>query len=245
MAIPKLLEDAINYNEFDIDIVTKRLKIPWLKLDIKAPTMTKEYLDNLRQQATDLRTQWRFKKLNESNYQVKDWDSQLFFGPKPFNTFLDKVAEFENFDFSKFDSDSKTRYFRDKHPYDWHVEENEPLRQWISSFIPDEDLNLVYSYWAPPGGYVFPHRDYAHDGMGLNKLYVAVAWPPGNLFGMYGVGNVPINESDVFLINNYTLPHWVHNTGNEDRLVISISANLKSPKVLELIQKSFTNTFLR
>ena len=32
--IPKLLKDAIGENSIDIDIITKKLKIPWLKLDI-------------------------------------------------------------------------------------------------------------------------------------------------------------------------------------------------------------------
>lgn len=240
---PKLLADAMEQNQFDVDIVTKKLKLPWLKLDIKAPKMSAEYLETLHADASDLRTAWQFRKLKESAYQVKEWDSQILFGPKPFDEFLTKVSSHNEFDFSKFDSDSKARFFRDKHSYDWYVPEDEPLRQWISSFLPDEDISLVYSYWAPPGGYVFPHRDYAHDGMGLNKLYCAIEWPEGNTFGMYGVGNMPVAEGDVFFIGNYILPHWVYNASNKTRLVIAIGADPHSPSLKKLIQHAFEKMF--
>ena len=33
---------------------------------------------------------------------------------------------------------------------------------------------------------------------------------------MYGCGDVPIKQGDVFLVNNYTLPHWVYNGSNDN-----------------------------
>jgi hypothetical protein len=33
--VPKLLADAMSGNDYDIDVITKHCKIPWLKLDIK------------------------------------------------------------------------------------------------------------------------------------------------------------------------------------------------------------------
>ena len=93
-------------------------------------------------------------------------------------------------------------------------------------------------------GYVFPHRDYAIDNMGLAKIYVALKWSKDNIFGMYGCGNIPINEGDVFLLNNYTLPHWVYNGSNEDRVVIDISANLHSPMIKQKIIDAFKKSML-
>ncbi len=64
-------------------------------------------------------------------------------------------------------------------------------------------------------------------------------WGDGNIFGQYGCGNIPINEGDIFLINNYTLPHWVYNGSKENRIVINISANLNSPNIKESIIRAF------
>ena len=90
---------------------------------------------------------------------------------------------------------------------------------------------------------MFPHRDYASDGFGLAKIYVALKWGKGNTFGMYGCGEMPINEGDVFLLNNYTLPHWVYNGSNQDRVVIDISANLHSKTLSQEIIKAFKKCF--
>lgn len=246
--LPKLLKDSIEQNEFDIDIITKKYKLPWLKLDLQSPELSTDYLSSLFSSAEDLRTQWKtqwkFNLREQSSYQVNGWVGQIFFGPRPFDKFLTMVNECTEVDFSRYDEDNSTRYFRDKIDYGWNVDIDDPLRNWISSFIPDKDLNLVNSYWSPPGGYVFPHRDYSQDNMGLNKLYVAASWKPGNVFGFYGVGNLPIKDREVFLINNYTLPHWVQNASDSNRLVISISSNLHSPRLKELIQKSFSKLFL-
>mgnify|MGYP000997364614 CR=1 FL=1 len=34
--LPKLLQDVLDNNTFDVDIITKKLKLPWLKLNIKS-----------------------------------------------------------------------------------------------------------------------------------------------------------------------------------------------------------------
>ena len=60
---------------------------------------------------------------------------------------------------------------------------------------------------------------------------------------MYGCGDVPIKQGDVFLVNNYTLPHWVYNGSNDNRVVIDIGANLNSPIIKKLIESSFTKRF--
>ena len=60
---------------------------------------------------------------------------------------------------------------------------------------------------------------------------------------MYGCGNIPIEQGDVILLNNYSLPHWVYNGSDDDRIVLDISANLKSKNISEVIQRSFINKF--
>ena len=53
----------------------------------------------------------------------------------------------------------------------------------------------------------------------------------------------PVKEGDVFLVNNYTLPHWVFNGSDRERIVLDISANLHSDKIKESIFKAFRKGF--
>jgi len=235
--IPKLLKDSIENNHYDIDIITKTLKLPWLKLDIKFEEPQDADLQQIYSNS-DWRKKWKFPFLHDNAYQVNQWNGDIFFGPQDWKQFLE-LNEKEQKHFEH-DEDSKCRMFRQKVKYDWYVEDNHYIKQQIKRYIKnDEDLNLVNSYTLPPGGYLFPHRDYAMDGMGLAKIYVALQWDAGNVFGMYGCGNIPIRQGDVFLINNYTLPHWVYNGSNKTRVVIDISANLHSPTIKQEIVSAF------
>ncbi len=244
--IPKLLQDAMLGNTYDIDVITKHLKLPWLKLDIKFDLPTDTEVRQLIS-PDDWRKKWQFPD-TDASYQVKDWNGDIFFGPKHFKDFLQLTAA-EHGGHGD-DEDSHCRKLRKKVDYEWKVDENNYVRRQVSRFFPDEeDINLVNTYVLPPGGYVFPHRDYASDNIGLAKIYVALKWSDKNRFGMYGCGNIPINQGDVFLLNNYTLPHWVHNGSNDDRIVIDIGANLHSPiikdKIIEAFKKTFNSTTKR
>lgn len=241
--IPKLLKDAIGENSIDIDIITKKLKIPWLKLDISFDPPSDADIDQLLSNK-DWRKKWNSTDQDSASYQVKGWNGNIFFGPTDFDKFL-SMNEKENKQHDH-DEDSKCRKFRKELEYSWCVNDNSYIRKQVKKILPnDNDINLVNSYSLPPGGYVFPHRDYAIDGMGLAKIYVALKWSKENIFGMYGCGAIPISEGDVFLLNNYTLPHWVYNGSNDDRIVIDISANLHSPiiknKIIEAFRKAFTS----
>jgi len=237
--IPKLLQDAINENTYDIDVITKNLKLPWLKLDLKFDQPTDKDINELIT-TDDWRKKWNFTGLEKNAYQVKNWNGDILFGPKDLQNFLKMSHDLEH----DHDEDGKCRLFRNKIEYDWYVDSNNFTRQQVEKLLPDvNDINLVNSYILPPGGYVFPHRDYAIDKMGLAKLYVAIKWSEGNIFGQYGCGNIPVNEGDIFLINNYTLPHWVYNGSKENRIVIDISANLKSPNIKESIIRAFKNNY--
>lgn len=239
--VPKLLADAMSGNEYDIDVITKHCKIPWLKLDIKFDVPTYDDLAELNSN-TNWREKWNYPTLEQDSYQVNGWNGNVFFGPKDWTLFLDQNSQEQKE--HDHDEDSKCRSFRKKLDYGWYVDESSYIRKQVRNIIPDSELNLVNSYSLPPGGYVFPHRDYAIDGMGLAKIYVALKWPEGSVFGMYGCGNIPIKEGDIFLVNNYTLPHWVHNSSTDDRIVIDISANLHSPKIKKAIIGAFKHSFV-
>lgn len=238
--LPKLLKDAIEQNKPDVKVITENLKLPWLKLDLTFPNMPTywpTYLENI--EGKDWRGQWKFEEDSKSNYQVKDWNGGLLFGPQPHDEFL-KTTQDIRFDV---DEDSRCKKYRKDFKFDWYVNKSDLVRKWIGTIIPDEDLNLVNTYYIPPGGYVFPHKDYPHDGVGLAKIYIAAVWDKGNVFGIYGCGNIPIKQGDVFLLNNYTLPHWVYNGSNTKRCVIDIGANLNSPQLKDLVETSFKKYF--
>ena len=60
--LPKLLKDAIKQNRPNAEIITKQLKLPWLKLDIKLPTFIDfwpKYLESIK--GKDWRQQWKFE----------------------------------------------------------------------------------------------------------------------------------------------------------------------------------------
>jgi len=234
--LPKLLKDAIEKNAYDIEIITKKLKLPWLKLDLNFGSWTNKDCEILYS-SDDWRTKWQFPDAEKNSYQVKNWQGKILFGPADFQKFLELSRAQEH----DHDEDSKCRKYRTKLEYCWYSTNS--VTEKIKQLIPDDDLNLVNSYILPPGGYVFPHRDYAIDDMGLAKIYIAVKWSEGNVFGQYGCGNIPIKQGDVFLINNYSLPHWVYNGSNEDRIVVDISANLHSPKIKQSIIKAFKKGF--
>lgn len=233
--LPRLLQDAIKSNEYDINVITKHLKLPWLKLDLDFGLDENDH-DQLMSQE-DWRTKWNFPSLEDNSYQVKNWNGKIFFGPRDFSKFLDLSKSHQH----DHDEDSKCRLYRKKMEYGWATES--VIKQKIQKLIPDADLNLVNSYVLPPGGYIFPHRDYAIDGFGLAKIYVAVKWKKGNIFGMYGCGDIPIKQGDVLLVNNYTLPHWVYNGSDENRIVLDVSANLQSPNIKDSIINAFKKHF--
>tara|TARA_R110000824_G_scaffold12457_2_gene54598 strand:+ start:2034 stop:2771 length:738 start_codon:yes stop_codon:yes gene_type:complete len=239
--IPKLLDDAIKQNDYDIDVITKNLKIPWLKLDMEFDKPTDSELLNLYSK-NSWREKWQYLTTAFHAYQVKDWSGDILFGPTDWDYFM-KLSRKE-FELHNSDEDSRCKKLRNRMKYDWFVDDENYVKKQVKKYIPnDSDINLVNSYSLPANGYVFPHRDYALDDMGLAKIYIALRWPKNNVFGMYGCGNIPIKEGDVFLINNYTLPHWVCNQSDEERIVLDISANLHSPIIKDKIIEAFKKTF--
>ena len=239
----KLIHDCIQYNGPDVNIITQYLKLPWLKLNTTFPVLSDEYVHHLHKISNDWRNQWKFDLENKIGYQVKGWNGNVLFAPN-LEQLVDIVENNPSWKGKMYDEDCQCKMFRSELNYSWRVDTDDPIRKWVNSLAPDNDINLVNTYFLPPGGYVFPHRDYSIEKIGLAKIYIAAKWGDGNTFGMYGVGNMPIEENDVYLINNYTLPHWVHNNSNKLRMVIDISSNLASTKIEKLIIESFQRKFL-
>ena len=76
--IPKLLKDSIEQNTFDIDVITKKLKLPWLKLDIKIKSPGEDQMQNFVSNK-DWRKQWNYPDTEQDSYQVKGWNIDVFF----------------------------------------------------------------------------------------------------------------------------------------------------------------------
>jgi hypothetical protein len=240
--LPHILDQCLAYNEPDIDIITNRLKLPWLKLNLAAPQVSTDYIDAIETRAGSWRAKWQYD-YEHIAYQVKGWNGNMLFGPTDMAAFVQDINARPEWANNRYDEDCQCKFFRNQFDFGWQVDHTDPIRQWVSALIPDQDINLVNTYFLPPGGFVFPHRDYSAFKDGLAKIYIPVQWDQGSRFGMYGLGDIPLASGDVFLINNYSLPHWVYNGSDQRRMVISIGANLRSPILSRLIIDSFRLTF--
>jgi hypothetical protein len=135
------------------------------------------------------------------------------------------------------DEDAMCKKHRQDLVFGWRIDLDHPVRQWVNTFLDDKDIHIVNYYVLPPGGYLHPHYDPCAGKKWLNKIYVAMKWPHGAELGFLDWGNVPIQETDVLLINNYLYPHWAINAGTENRIVLDIGCNLDS--IQPLIKQSF------
>lgn len=227
---PKLIEQLHQHNEFDLDKFT-HCGIPFIRLDLEVP----EIEDRVFNQTVDACKSWRNQwNMVPDNYQVKEWNGSVLFGPSDWNTWMNTVsADLKTFEY---DEDGLCKKHRHSQEFVWSVEESNPLRQWVNTFYQDQDLHLVNVYNIPPGGYLFPHID-NNPNPHLNKIYIALRWPEGNHFGFNGFGEMPVSDCSAWLINNYRYSHWVYNDSNEDRLVMAVAGDLHSIK--DLIHRSW------
>lgn len=240
--LPKILEQCLQNNQPDINIITNKLKLPWLKLQMPAPVLTDQYVNSTETSAHDWRALWE-ADLAATQYQVKGWNGNMLFGPTNMKEFLTNVSQHKEWTQNDYDEDCQCKFFRNKFEYSWRVDQQDPIRKWVNQLVDDHDINIVNTYFLPPGGFVYPHRDYSFFKDGLAKIYIPVQWESGSRFGMYGVGDIPLAQGDVYLINNYSLPHWVFNGSTQRRMVISIGANLDAPALKSAVVDSFRLTF--
>lgn len=230
---PKLLEDVSQNNRLELNtILTSGL--PWLRLKIPVPHFSDETIHEAIEQSTNWRDKWQDV---ESNYQVREWNGSLLFGPEDFAEFSEHVRNDDQYGHSD-DYDRMCMINRQRFKFGWRINEDHPIRKFVNSIFPnDADINIVNYFTSPPGGYLFPHLDPTSSEKSLNKLYVPLKWSEGNEFGFYRWGNMPVEEGNAYLINNYSHVHWVVNRSNQDRVVLAIGANLS--KIENLIKDSF------
>jgi hypothetical protein len=225
----KLLNDLSRENCLQLDSILSS-RIPWLKLDLKVPEFPSQVLDDAIAASNGWHDLWDEKTPEIPNYHL--WDGTVLFGPKNWNQWADIIAS----DIDD-DADWLSKKYRHDVEFGWHIGDAHPVRKWISSFLDDDAINLVSYYVLGPHGYLMPHYDLCTGDKRLNKIYAAVTWPADCKFGFLDWGNIPIQQGDVFLINNYQYPHWVINHGDQHRIVLDIGCDLNS--IQDLIKRSF------
>ena len=85
--MPKLLSDVIEENTYDIDVITKKLKIPWLKLDMPFDRPSDYELASVYS-SNDWREKWQLPDTKKRSYQVAGWSGDVMFGPTDWDTFI-------------------------------------------------------------------------------------------------------------------------------------------------------------
>jgi len=224
---PKLISQAREHNHPELGAIL-HCGMPWLMLDLHPPKIdrqvTQGWIDQwFHSQQTDITPDTEFVKLSAAAFTIDSelsygWKSRIIFGPAHWCEHW-HLGTYE-------DEYNLSLKHRNDYEFQWQVEQDNPIRVWINSMFADSDLLTVTAWAMPPGGYLNPHLDHTTSNHGINNLYWAVQWDPGNEFGFYRFGNAPIQEGSVCLINNYSYPHWVVNDSDSDRLVLSIGADL-------------------
>jgi hypothetical protein len=225
----KLLNDLSKENCLQLDSILSS-GMPWLKLDLAIPQFPSQVLNDAIAASNGWHDLWGEKPPEIPNYHI--WDGKVLFGPTNWNQWADIIAS----DSSE-DEDGLSKKYRNDVEFGWHIGDDHPVRKWINSFLDDDAINLVSYYVLGPYGYLLPHYDLCTGDKRLNKIYAAVTWPDDCEFGFLDWGNVPIQQGDVFLINNYRYPHWVINRGDQHRIVLDIGCDLNS--IQDLIKRSF------
>lgn len=232
---PKLITDLMLHNTLNLDTILS-CNIPWLKLNINVPKFSDDILNQALKESTDWRDYWGDI---ESNYQVKQWNGSVLFGPTNFTKFREELKK-QSKCIVDDDEDHTCMIERNNYDFSWKISENHPIRQFVKTLFPnDEDINIVNYYILPPGGFVFPHRDRTTGKHQLNKIYIPIQWDEGNVFGFYKWGNAPIKEGNAYLLNNYSYTHWVVNNSQTNRIVLTMGTNLNAIK--DIIIDSFLN----
>lgn len=224
---PEFIRQARLHNHSELDAVLK-CGIPWMMLDLDPPTLERSYTQGLidqwfHEQPSNVTPETEFVKLSSSTFTIDSelsygWKSRIIFGPSHWREHW-HLGTYE-------DEYNLSIKHRTDFEFSWSLPEQDPIRAWINSLFDDNELLTVTAWAMPPGGYLNPHLDLTSHEHGIHNLYWAVQWDPGNEFGFYRFGNVPIRPGSVCLINNYSYPHWVVNDSGADRLVLSIGADL-------------------
>jgi len=231
---PKFIEDCSRENRLKLNTLLSS-GLPWLKLNIPVPKFDIDVYNSAVEQSTDWRSQWaaNTKYRNIDNNLVRQWNGQLLFGPSDWDNWLDIYTNVNGSD-----EDEMCKRYRHELDFSWRLRQGHPIRNFVEEIFPNPlDINIVNFYVLPPGGYLFPHTDPTVGPKALNKLYIPLQWTEGNEFGFYEWGNMPVEQGNVYLVNNYRYAHWVLNRSNQSRIVLDIGSNLNS--IEQIIIESF------
>jgi len=90
----------------------------------------------------------------------------------------------------------------------------------VMALVRGERLGGVLITRLPPGGKITPHTDAGWHAAYYDKYFVPVQNKPGATFGFFD-GEINPAIGDVWKFNN-SVPHWVNNDSNEDRIAMII-----------------------
>jgi len=88
------------------------------------------------------------------------------------------------------------------------------------AMVRGERLGGVLITRLPPGGKIYPHADAGWHAAYYDKYFVPVQNKAGATFGFID-GDINPSIGDVWKFNN-SVPHWVNNDSDEDRIAMII-----------------------
>jgi hypothetical protein len=86
--------------------------------------------------------------------------------------------------------------------------------------VEGERLGGILITKLPPGGVIAPHVDTGWHADYYEKFYIAIANPPGALFG-FPDGAIAAEDGDCWWFDN-SVPHAVHNNSTTERLALIV-----------------------
>jgi len=234
---PEILEVVSKENKPELTSILQ-MGLPWMKLNTTCPEFSDKTITEAIAESSDIRSKLKMVQ-KDANYQIRNWDGNMYFGPANLNELVDLNNQDKAKNGYTNDINATAKLHRNDIEFKWHVNEDHVFRKWINSWIDDIDLNIVNTFVFPPGGFLFPHADTNSEPWGLDRIYIPLRHPKGTEFGFFKFGNMPANEREMWLIDQYTHIHWAMNRSNLPKITLAIGCNLKS--IEETIISSFMN----
>jgi|SaaInlStandDraft_4_1057021.scaffolds.fasta_scaffold49976_2 hypothetical protein len=227
---PELLTQVMSNNKLELDSILG-CGLPWLRLNLNCPTFDKKTIQSSIDNSSCWRTKW-----NDDNDIDKggiDWTSDVMFGPSVWDEWMELIKNRDR----SVDFNHLPELHRNDIDFKWHVDKDNPIREWINTWLDDEDIYMIHTYVLPPRGFVPPHIDSIGDKYIAKKIYIPLVWPDGCEIGFNGFGNLPVQKGDVWLFNNRKYVHWAVNDSDETRVILNVDCNFD--KIENIIKQSF------
>lgn len=111
--------------------------------------------------------------------------------------------------------------FNDEHVPIWypcikHIPQVVPVVAQLMQFVAGEMLGGVLITKLPPGGKIARHIDYGWHAGYYDKFYIPIKNADGSVFA-FDDGVINPEEGEVYWFDN-SVPHWVENNSDEDRI---------------------------